>query len=49
MTIFQKLTALRLENKRLMAKLASARFAIVVLSCVIALELFALCLVGGAR
>lgn len=49
MTIFQKLTLLRRENNRLRAKLASAWFAIVVLSCVIALEAFALCLVGGAR
>lgn len=49
MTIFQKLTALQLENKRLRAKLANAWFAIVILSYTIALELFALCLVGGAR
>ena len=47
--IYQKMAALRWENKRLRKKLANAWFAIVVLSCVIALEAFALCLVGGAK
>ncbi len=48
-TIYQKLVTLRRENARLRRILSNARFAYVVLLCVLALELLALCLVGGAR
>lgn len=48
-TVYQKLTRLRQENASLRRKLSNARFTVAVLSCVVALEILALCLVGGAK